>query len=223
MPPFVIAIDGPAAAGKGTLARRLASHFGFAYLDTGKIYRAVARVMLDTGLDISNSGEAETAARQLVLADLDRPGLRDEATGEAASQIAALPPVRAALLGVQRRMATELPPGVPGIVVDGRDVGTVVVPQAPIKIYLIATAEERARRRHKELLDQGLPSIYCRVLADVIARDERDSQRAVAPLRPAGDALVLDTTELDADAAFAAALVHIQNRIGSALGYCRPK
>ena len=218
----IVAIDGPSAAGKGTLARRLAAHFGFAHLDTGRIYRAVARKLLDRGDDPADTAKALAAAGSLSLADLEDPRLRGEAVAVAASKVAALPEVRAALLELQRRLGRNPPPGSRGMVVDGRDIGTIVFPDAPAKIYLVARTEERARRRYKELLDQGTPAIYGRVLADVIARDERDSLRAAAPLRPAGDALVLDTTDLDADAAFHAALAHIEKVLGTAAGDDRP-
>lgn len=208
--PVVIAVDGPAAAGKGTLARRLAAHLGYAYLDTGLIYRAVGRRVLDAGEVPGNEAAAVAAARSLSPSDLDRPGLRSEEAGEAASVVAAMPAVRTALLEFQRRFAAAPPAGFAGAILDGRDIGTVVCPGAPVKLYVTASAEERARRRHKELLEAGVKSIYARVLADVIARDERDSGRSVAPLRPAENAVVLDTTSLDADAAFAAALRHIR-------------
>ena len=219
---LIIAVDGPAAAGKGTLARRLADHLGLAYLDTGLIYRAVARTLLERGEDPGDAEKALAAARDLSLADLDRPGLRDEAVGEAASRVAAMPAVREALLDVQRRLGNAPPPGTGGVVVDGRDIGTVVFPAAPVKLYLVASTEARARRRHKELLGRGVPSIYAQVLADVIARDERDSRRAVAPLRPADDAFVLDTTDLDPDAALRAALTYVREVIGAAAGHWQP-
>ena len=213
--PLVIAIDGPAAAGKGTLGRRLAAHLGLAYLDTGQIYRAAAARLLERGEDPADAEKAAAAAEALTAADLDRPNLRDEAVGEAASRIAAIPAVRAALLEMQRRLARHPPSGAPGIVMDGRDIGTVVCPDAQVKLFVTASPEERARRRHKELLDQGMASIYANVLADVIARDERDSQRAIAPLRPAHGAFVLDTTKLDADAAFDVALAHVRMVLGA--------
>lgn len=211
--PLVVAVDGPAAAGKGTLARRLAAELGLGYLDTGLLYRAVGRRAMDDGADPSDP-EAAAAAGAITPEDLYRPGLRDEAVTDAASKVAAVPAVRAALLAFQRRFAAEPPAGTAGVIMDGRDIGTVVCPQADVKLYVTASAEERARRRHKELLQRGAPSIYARVLADVIARDQRDSEREVAPLRQATDAFVLDTTDLDAEAAFAVALRHVETVIG---------
>lgn len=202
----VIAIDGPAAAGKGTLARRLAAALDLAFLDTGLIYRAVAAKVLAQGGDPADSEAALAAAKGLTMADLDRPDLRDEAVGEGASLVATQPAVRAALLHFQRDFARRPPGGEAGAVLDGRDIGTVVCPEADPKIYVNASPEVRAARRHKELLERGERSIYARVLQEVQARDARDSGRAAAPLRPAEDAIVLDTTELDADAAFQAAL-----------------
>ncbi len=211
--PVVIAVDGPAAAGKGTLARRLAVELQLGYLDTGLLYRAVARRVLDAGEDPADPAAAAAAARLIAADDLVRPGLRDETVGEAASKVAAVPAVRAALLDFQRRFAAEPPLGARGVVMDGRDIGTVVCPAADVKLFVTASPEERARRRHKELLDRGATSIYSRVLADVIARDSRDSERDVAPLRQATNAFVLDTTDLDAEAAYRAARRHIETVI----------
>ena len=208
----VIAIDGPAAAGKGTLARRLAAHLGFAFLDTGLIYRAAGFGLLRAGGDPGDAAAAEAAARALVPADLDNPELRSEAAGGLASAVAAIPGVRAALLDFQRNFAGD-PPGGRGAVLDGRDIGTVVCPTAPAKLFVTASVEVRARRRFQELLERDAGAIYERVLQDMMDRDARDSQRQTAPLVPADDALVLDTTNLGADAAFEAGLAYVATKI----------
>jgi CMP/dCMP kinase len=197
--PLVIAVDGPAASGKGTLARRLAAHYGLHHLDTGLLYRAVGLGALRSGMDPVAVAEA------LTLADLAEPALREDSAAQAASKVAVIPAVREALRGLQRRFAAEPP----GAVLDGRDIGTVVFPEAPIKIYVDATPEARARRRHEELREMGLASIYTRVLQDMRERDARDRGRAVAPLTLAKDALVIDSSELDADQVFARALAYI--------------
>ena len=199
---MIIAIDGPAASGKGTLGRRLAEHFGFAHLDTGLLYRAVARVMLDRGLALADEAAATRVALDLDLSHLDDQRLRGAAMGEAASVVSAFQPVRDALLAFQRQFA-EQPPGA---VLDGRDIGTVVCPRADVKLFITAAPEERARRRHQEVLGRGETVEYDTILADIRRRDERDMNRSTAPLKPAADALALDTTHLDADAAFKAAL-----------------
>ena len=214
---MIIAIDGPGAAGKGTLARRLAAALGLAYLDTGMIYRAAAARMIEAGADPSHdAAAAATAARALVFADLARPDLRQESIGQAASLIARDPAVRAALLDLQRRFATHPPEGEKGAVLDGRDIGTVVCPQADIKIFVTASPEARAARRHKELLDRGEPSIYARVVQEMQTRDARDSTRDAAPMKPAPGAFVLETSDLDADAAFEAAMRIVKARHSSA-------
>jgi len=195
----VIAVDGPAASGKGTLARRLAAHYGLRHLDTGLVYRAVGLKILREGLD------PVAAARAVTLADLQRPELRSEEVGQAASKAAAIPEVRTALRALQRRFA-ETPPGA---VLDGRDIGTVVFPDAGAKIFIDASPALRAERRHRELLERGVASIYSRVLQDMQARDARDRDRAVAPLTPAKDAFVIDSSKLDADGVFALAVAHI--------------
>lgn len=209
MPVTVIAIDGPVAAGKGTLARQLAGAFGLAHLDTGMIYRAVAAKVLSAGGDPSDPEAALAAARALTRADLERDDLRREAVGQGASIVAAMAPVRDELLAFQRRFAEE---GEPGAVLDGRDIGTVVCPGAKVKFFVTASVESRARRRHKELLERGEKSIYARVLRDLQDRDARDSGRQTAPLRPAEDAIKLDTTEMDAEAAFEAAVQYVLER-----------
>ena len=211
---LVIAIDGPAASGKGTLARRLAEYFNLPHLDTGLLYRATACALLDEGLPLDDEEAATAAARGLSLTDFDDARLRSREMGEAASVVAALPQVRAELVDLQRRFAAREE----GAVLDGRDIGTIVCPGADAKLFVTASVEARARRRFKELQDLGVGSIYERVLQDMKDRDARDSGRRTAPLVPADDAFVLDTTALDADAAFAAALHFIERKVG---GACR--
>ncbi len=205
----VIAVDGPVAAGKGTLARNLAGRFGLNHLDSGLLYRATAALLLDVGGDLADQAAATVVAEALVPDDLARPDLRNEAVGAAASQIAAMPPVRAAMLDFQRRFAATPP----GAVIDGRDIGTVVCPDADVKLYVTASAAERARRRHAELEARGAGVSYDIVLADLEERDRRDTTRAVAPLRPAEDAVILDTSDLDADAALQAAVAIVESRL----------
>lgn len=206
---MIIAIDGPAASGKGTLARRIAARFGYAHLDTGKLYRAVGLTVLRAGADPSNAVAALAAARALDLDRLDDPALAGDDAAQAASKVAAIPEVRSALLDAQRKFS-HTPPGA---VLDGRDIGTVVCPAADIKLFVTADLEVRADRRHKELLNRGEDSIYARVLQDLIERDARDSGRSVAPLVPAADAVVLDTSALDAETALAAAVDLIEARL----------
>jgi len=205
----IVAIDGPAASGKGTLAKRLARELGFAHLDTGKIYRAVGRAVLEAGGDPGDAAAAVAAARALDPASLDDPALGADEVAAAASQVAVIPEVRAALLDFQREFAHRPPGGAPGAVLDGRDVGTVVCPDADVKLWVAASAKVRAERRHKELQGRGEARIYARVLAEIEERDKRDSERAVAPLKPAEDAIRIDTSEMDPDAVLAAALAHI--------------
>ena len=212
---MIIAIDGPAASGKGTLARRLADHFALAYLDTGLLYRAVGTMARDRGIDPAGPGAAEDA-RDLTADVLDDPRLRLDEAAEAASLVAAQAEVRAALRDFQRDFARH-PPDTPlgpaaGAVLDGRDIGTQVCPDADVKLFVTAAVEVRARRRLKELRERGLEAIYGRVLRDMNERDRRDRERHVAPLKPAEDAFVLDTSGLDADAAFTRALDFIQSR-----------
>lgn len=195
----VIAVDGPAASGKGTLARRLAAHYGLRHLDTGLVYRAVGLKILRQNLD------PLAAAGAVTLEDLENPELRAEAVGEAASKAAAIPAVRQALRALQRRFA-EQPPGA---VLDGRDIGTVVFPEAKAKLFVDASPEVRAERRHKELIERGSASIYSRVLQDMKARDQRDRTREVAPLIPAQDAFVIDSSRLDADGVFRLAVEYV--------------
>lgn len=213
---MIIAIDGPAASGKGTLARRLAAHLGYAYLDTGLLYRAVGMTVVASGRSLDDRSAAIDAALSLDPARLDDPALRLDEAGSAASKVAVVPEVRAALLDFQRNFAVHPPGGADGAVLDGRDIGTVVCPDAPIKLFVTASMEKRAERRFKELREKGVATIQEAVLQDMKDRDARDSQRSVAPMRPADDALVLDTTELDADAAFAAVLGFITSRLGTA-------
>jgi cytidylate kinase len=206
---MIIAIDGPAASGKGTLAQRLAEHFGFAHLDTGGLYRAVALHALESGGDPADPAVAEAAAKQVRAGDLADPRLREEPVAHAASVVAAIPAVRQALLAFQRNFARH-PQGATGAVLDGRDIGTVICPDADAKFFVTASLEARARRRLKELQEGGEGAIYERVLQDMKNRDARDSQRRTAPLVPADDAIVIDTTALDADAVLAVALEHIR-------------
>lgn len=210
--PVVIAVDGPAASGKGTLARRLAAELGYAYLDTGLLYRAVGLVLIRQGQDPADADAAAAAAADFdaATADFSDPALRDEETGKAAGIIAAHPAVRAALVDVQRRFAARPPGGESGAVLDGRDIGTVICPDADYKFFIEADIEERARRRVKELQDRGDTVIPARVLQEMKERDERDRTRAVAPLAPAADASVVNTTNLNADAAFALAMSFIR-------------
>lgn len=205
---MIIAIDGPAASGKGTLGKRLSEHFGFAHLDTGLLYRAVARVMLDHGVSLADREGATVVAQTLDVTHLDDPRLRGAEMGEAASTISVYQPVRDALLAFQRTFGSQKP----GAVLDGRDIGTVVCPHAEVKLFITAAPEERARRRHLELQKRGEDAAYETILDDIRRRDERDTNRATAPLKAAEDALTLDTTHLDADAAFRAALELVNTR-----------
>jgi len=199
---MIIAIDGPAASGKGTLGKRVAAHYGLAHLDTGKLYRAVARDTVASGASPSDADAALAAAKALDLRTLDDPSLMDGRLGEAASIVASHPEVRDALLAYQRAFARRKP----GAVLDGRDIGTVICPDADVKLFVTAAPEERARRRHRELREAGSSVSEADVLADIRRRDERDKARAAAPLRQAPDAHLLDTTNLDIDAAFKAAI-----------------
>lgn len=200
---FTVAIDGPAAAGKGTISRAVAARFGFAHLDTGLLYRAV-------GAKVAEGAEPAAAARGLSEADLARSDLRGAAAGQAASRVAALPEVRAALVDFQRAFARRAG----GAVLDGRDIGTVICPEAEVKLFVTASAEVRAHRRWLELCAAGEEIAEADVLAQVLERDRRDSARATAPLRPAQDALLLDTTELTIDAAVEKAVRAIEQKIG---------
>lgn len=201
----VIAVDGPSAAGKGTLARRLAAHFGLRYLDSGSLYRAVAARLLRNGADLDDKSLAVAAAKDLNEADLAAPNLRFEAVGQAASVISPIPALRAALLDYQRRFAATSP----GAVIDGRDIGTVVCPHATHKLFVTASPEVRVERRYLELTAGGGPAERDQVRREMTARDTRDESRDVAPLAAATDATEIDTSELDADQAFAASLAAI--------------
>jgi cytidylate kinase len=222
----VVAIDGPAASGKGTLARRIAAELGYAWLDTGLLYRAAGMIAADNGANPADPVAAAEAARSLArrIADqgpsaLDDPRLRGDLAADAASKLSAIPAARAALLELQRTFARNPAQGgrkAAGAVLDGRDIGTVICPDADVKLYVVAAVEERARRRVKELQARGQPAIYQAVLEDLKQRDARDSQRAVAPLKPADDAFLLDTSALDADQALAAALSIIADRLARA-------
>lgn len=198
---FTIAIDGPAAAGKGTLSRKIAETYGFHHLDTGLTYRATAKALLDRGLPLDDEAVAESIALELDLAGLDRSVLASHDIGEAASKIAVMTPVRRALVTAQRRFAGKEP----GTVLDGRDIGTVVCPDAPVKLYVTASADVRARRRYDEILANGGSADYDAIFAEVRKRDERDMGRADSPLKPAEDAHLLDTSEMSIEAAFQAA------------------
>ena len=199
---MIIAIDGPAASGKGTLGKRLAAHYGLRHLDTGLIYRAVAKSVLDAGQRPDDVAAAVAAARALDPAGFDEIALKSQAIGEAASIVSALPDLRAALVAVQRDFAAKPP----GAVLDGRDIGTVICPNADVKIFVTATPQVRARRRAAEYRALGRPIDEATVLADIRKRDERDQSRAAAPLKQAPDAHLLDTTHLDIDAAIRAAI-----------------
>lgn len=204
----IIAIDGPAAAGKGTLARRLAATIGLPYLDTGLLYRAVGRRVLDIGGDPSDPATAGAAARSLLPTDLERSDLRGPQADAAAASVASIPAVRAALLAFQRDFAAR-----DGAVLDGRDIGTVIFPDAQAKLFVTASLTERARRRWLELRAKDSNADIATVEADMRQRDAKDAARAAAPLRAAEDAYQLDTSELDAEAAFQSALVFVRSRI----------
>ena len=206
MTTLIIAIDGPAASGKGTLGKRLAGHYGLRHLDTGLLYRAVAKALLDAGQSPGNQARAVAAAEALNPAGFDEVALKSQAVGEAASVVSAIPEVRAALVALQRNFAKAAP----GAVLDGRDIGTVICPNADVKIFVTASAEIRARRRTLELKARGEAGDEAEVLADIRRRDQRDSSRAVAPLVRAADAHLLDTTHLDIDAAFRAAVAIVE-------------
>lgn len=207
---LIIAIDGPAAAGKGTLARRLAAHFGLPFLDTGLLYRAVGRRVLDAGAEPSNPMAATAAARALAAEDTHRTDLRGPDADRAASAVAGIAGVRAALLDFQRGFGRTH-----GAVLDGRDIGTVIFPDAPVKLYVTASPEARGQRRWRELQARGVAAELATVTAEIRARDAADAARSASPLMAAADAIAVDTTDLDADATFARALDLVQARLAS--------
>ena len=218
MPHMIIAIDGPAASGKGTLARKLAQRLGYAYLDTGALYRAVALRTLDAGGKPEIEEDAVRAAQflsaNLKPEDLQNPSLRTDTIGTAASQVAKIPAVRQALLDFQKEFAANpSDPALGGVILDGRDIGTVICPDAPVKLFVTASTEERSNRRFKELTGKGIQTTYEAVLADMIERDARDSSRDTAPLKPASDAHILDTSTMSESEVMERALSIIRGHI----------
>ncbi len=203
---MIIAIDGPAASGKGTLGKRLATHYGLRHLDTGLLYRAVARAVLEAGHPLDDVARAVAAAQALDPTQFDEAALKSHAAGEAASVVSAIPQVRAALLQLQQDFAA-VPPGA---VLDGRDIGTVICPFAEAKIFVTASPEVRAKRRALEMRRLGLAADEAAILGDIRRRDERDSKRAIAPLKPAADAHILDTSDLDIDAVLRHAIAIVE-------------
>jgi CMP/dCMP kinase len=199
---MIIAIDGPAASGKGTLAKRLAQHYGYRHLDTGVIYRAVAHALMSAGADLRDEALAVSAALALDPKKFDEPALKSQQVGEAASIVSAIPRVREVLVDFQRQFAADPP----GAVLDGRDIGTVICPEADVKIFVVADPKIRAHRRTLEARGRGEGADEAIILADILARDERDRNRAVAPLKPAEDAYLLDNTNLDIEAGVRAAI-----------------
>lgn len=213
--PFVIAIDGPAASGKGTLAKKLAAHYGLPHLDTGLTYRAVAHSMLENNIDLTDEAAAISIAKKLDFTKLDPKLLASHAIGEAASKVAVLPGLRRTLVSAQRRVAEKLP----GAVLDGRDIGTVVCPDATVKLYIVADVETRARRRYDEITAAGTAASYTDVLTDLKRRDERDMHRSQGPLKAAADAYLLNTTKLSIEEAFEAASRLIDNKRTNCSGF----
>lgn len=203
---MIIAIDGPAASGKGTLGKRLAAHYRFRHLDTGVIYRAVAKALLDARIDLADEAAAVAAAMELDPEKFGDPVLKTQAVGDAASVVSAYPQVRAALVTFQRQFAAEPP----GAVLDGRDIGTVICPDADVKIFVVAAPEVRARRRTLEAKARGEAADEALVLADILKRDDRDRNRAVAPLKPAPDAHLLDNSHLDIEGGVRAAIAIVE-------------
>ncbi|TPW26935.1 (d)CMP kinase [Pararhizobium mangrovi] len=208
----IIALDGPAASGKGTLARRIASHYGYRHLDTGLTYRAAAKALLDAGQPLDDEALAARMAGDVDFEGLDRSTLSAHAIGEAASRIAVMPAVRRALVAAQRRFAEEPP----GSVLDGRDIGTVVCPGASVKLFVTASPETRAKRRFEEIVGKGGDARYEAILDDLKERDARDMGRTDSPLRPADDAHLLDTSEMGIESAFQAARDLIDRALAAA-------
>ncbi|MGB3500501.1 MAG: (d)CMP kinase [Mesorhizobium sp.] len=206
---LIIAIDGPAASGKGTLARRLADYYHLPHLDTGLTYRAVAQKLIESGAPLDDEASAISAARAVSLTNLDKHALSAHAVGDAASRVAVIPEVRRILVDKQREFARQ--PG--GAVLDGRDIGTVVCPDASVKLYVTASAEVRAARRLRDIEDRGGSADVAEILADIRRRDERDMGRADSPLRPAGDAHLLDTSDMSIEAAFRAARIIVDDAL----------
>ena len=214
---IVIAVDGTAASGKGTLAKRLAHFFGFAHMDSGALYRLTALSVLESGGDPTNEGDAVRGARSIDLARAGDPAIRSDAVGRAASHVAAVPAVRNALLEFQRSFVSQPPGRSAGAVMDGRDIGTVICPSATAKLFVDAAPQVRAHRRWLELNSLGIFRDEKELQSEIEARDAADRGRAISPLRPAPDALLLDTTHLDIDAAFAAALALVKPKVEEAL------
>lgn len=209
---MIIAIDGPSGAGKGTLARKLAEVLGYSYLDTGLLYRATGHKIMQLGYSLQDPQKAALVASQLTEDDFKNEALlRSEVVAAAASQVAAMPDVRAALLQYQRDFANRWPDEVAGVVLDGRDIGTVVCPDATLKLFITASLEERAKRRLKDLQIRGIESIYENVLEDVRARDERDSKREASPAKASDDACVIDTSGMTIDDVFEKALQIVED------------
>jgi len=203
---MIIAIDGPAASGKGTLAKRLAAHYGYHHLDTGIIYRAVAHALLEAGARLDDEARAVATAKALDPSTFDNPALKSQASGDAASVVSAIPAVREALVAFQRDFARRPP----GAVLDGRDIGTVICPEAEVKIFVVADPKVRAERRTLEIRGRGEAADEAAVLGDILRRDERDRNRAAAPLRRAGDAHLLDNTYLDIESGVRAAIAIVE-------------
>ncbi len=213
----IIAVDGTAASGKGTLAKKLARHFGFPHLDSGALYRLTALAVLEMGGDPKRPADALKGAQSIDLSRAGDPAIRSDVVGQAASQVAAIPDVRAALFDFQRDFLTHPPGHARGAVMDGRDVGTVIAPHATAKLYVDAAPAIRAHRRWKELQSMGISRPEAEILAELNSRDAADRSRPISPLRQAEDAALLDTSDLDIDAAFAAALSLVETRVGDAL------